>query len=687
MQQMIRLATFFFFVHFVAFSTYATTKGVDSLLNYQRQLKNTHQSKEKIKLYYKLFDYLLISRPKLAATYLEKGHRLSVKTHSNYGLSWYHKIIAYQALSSGDYQQGIYQSALAARFSLKNKDTINFLESSYYKSFGYLVNNQAFLAKKTIYGAFELIQYKGFYKQQGMLYSILAHSEKAINLVRSFEFMQMSYRAHMKAHNKAALYSIYSDLSAFYDDISDYQEALYYSQKALVSLRDNQAVNYFDLATVEMNIGYCYQRLQKYNFALKHFTSAIHAAEKIKSISIIERCLLYKAAIYLKLGDYNQASIIAHHIVANSSNSLNLMNANYLLASIAFQHHLYAECGIYLAKIVVINKTGTDFDQKGQIEYNLLLTNYYQHQGDFKHALITSQQVARLQIAELVKQKDYRLIKAQLALNKREKYFANQKAHLQQQKYKAKTERFYIEKLLYSLFVFVLISALFIVIRSILLFKKRNRQLREFTFILENLVDEKEVLLKEVHHRVKNNFQIITSMLSIQSRKKHDNLPAFIQQFSARIHSMAYIHDQLYQQKDLNELNVYQFITDLFTNISTTFQPTEKNITCSMNKSDVTLPIQILIPIGLIINELATNSFKYAFIDKRSGAINVLLTQKENSIQLCYSDNGSGMDDTTIQHTGLVIVDAFVRKLQGSIEVKNANGVFVTITIPMKTGL
>jgi two-component sensor histidine kinase len=684
---MIRLVTFLFFVHFVAFSTYASTKGVDSLLIYQAQLKNTQHSKEKIKLYYKLFDYLSISRPQLAATYLEKGHRLSVTTQSNYGLSWYHKIVAYQALSSGDYQQGIYQSALAARFSLKNKDTINYLESSYYKSFGYLLNNHVYLAKKTIFVALEFIQHKGFYKQQGMLYSIMAHAEKATNLVRSYEYMQKSYRAHMRAHNKAALYTIYSDLSAFYDNIADYQEALYYSKKALVSLGNNQPINYFDLATVQMNIGYCYDRLNKHTFAIKYLNAAIHAAKKINSNSIIERCLLYKADINLKAKDYQQASVIAHHIVATSSNDLNVLNANYLLASIAYQQHQYATCGTYLAKIVAINKSGTVFDQKGQIEYNLLLSNYYQHQDNFKEAFIASEKAATLKIAELEKQKDYRLIKAQLTLNKRDKYFANQKVQLIQQKHQAIADQFYTEKLLYSLLVFVLISALFIFIRSILLFKNRNKQLREITMILENLVDEKEVLLKEVHHRVKNNFQIIASMLSIQSRKKQDKLPDFIQQFSARIHSMSYIHDQLYQQKDLNELNVHQFITDLLSNISTTFQATDKKITWSMYESDVSLPIQVLIPLGLIINELATNSFKHAFPDKQSGKINVLLHQEGQEIQLHYSDNGCGMDDLTNKHAGLLIVDAFVRKLQGTIKVADANGVNVIITIPMKTGL
>lgn len=158
---------------------------------------------------------------------------------------------------------------------------------------------------------------------------------------------------------------------------------------------------------------------------------------------------------------------------------------------------------------------------------------------------------------------------------------------------------------------------------------------------------EKELLLKEVHHRVKNNLQIISSLLYLQSTKISDNVVVTaLRESEQRIESMAMIHEALYKSDDLARIDFKRYIEDLTGYLVSSFGVDTNKVTLKVEVEDNLLGIDIAIPCGLIVNELVSNSLKYAFPDNRSGEIEVSLrAMSDGVLELSVSDNGVGLPD------------------------------------------
>ena len=191
---------------------------------------------------------------------------------------------------------------------------------------------------------------------------------------------------------------------------------------------------------------------------------------------------------------------------------------------------------------------------------------------------------------------------------------------------------------------------------------------------------EKEVLLKEIHHRVKNNMQVIISLLNLQSKHVKDKRDWEIFKDSQnRIKSMALIHDKLYQSKDLASINFAEYIENLARHLFNTYRVSSSAIKLVADIKDVPLDINTAIPCGLIINELISNSLKYAFPDGREGEIQIkLYASKDDTFSLIVRDNGIGLpEDLDFRNTkslGLQVVVALVEQLKGTIELDRSEG-------------
>jgi PAS domain S-box-containing protein len=172
------------------------------------------------------------------------------------------------------------------------------------------------------------------------------------------------------------------------------------------------------------------------------------------------------------------------------------------------------------------------------------------------------------------------------------------------------------------------------------------RDITERKIAEENIkisLQEKEVLLREIHHRVKNNMQIISSMLNLQMGYiKDKNITDIFSESQNRILSMALVHEKLYQSSDLRNIDFKGYINDLGINLLQSYNV--NYIKLNVNVEDIYLDIDLAIPAGLIINELITNSIKYAFPDRMKGEIKISFRSiNENMLELVVSDNGIGL--------------------------------------------
>ncbi len=211
--------------------------------------------------------------------------------------------------------------------------------------------------------------------------------------------------------------------------------------------------------------------------------------------------------------------------------------------------------------------------------------------------------------------------------------------------------------------------------------KKAEEQLR-------SSLEEKEILLREIHHRVKNNMQIITSMLKLQSRSIQDErLVEIFRESQSRIQSMALVHEKLYQSGDFVRINVRDYLTSLSRNISRAFASSRTKIELSVEAADISMGLDDLIPCGLIINELVSNAFKHAFPSSGTGQISVRLSRDEaDDIALSVSDNGvglpEGLDMERSDSLGLQIVNILVKQLNGTVSMVSGMGTEFKVTIP-----
>ena len=205
----------------------------------------------------------------------------------------------------------------------------------------------------------------------------------------------------------------------------------------------------------------------------------------------------------------------------------------------------------------------------------------------------------------------------------------------------------------------------------------KNKHIAQQKNVIEAALKEKEFLMKEIHHRVKNNLQIVSSMLSLQADKISNNdVKEILQEGRQRINSMALIHQLLYNQNNMSYISISNYLQTLVGQIETSFNSNSSKIKVSVSCDDIKLDLDSAIPLGLIVNELITNSFKHAFKKNPDGVIEVSLTKKDKSFTLLVKDNGEGFDyeSKKEQSLGMELINILVQQINGEIKFTNQNG-------------
>lgn len=369
------------------------------------------------------------------------------------------------------------------------------------------------------------------------------------------------------------------------------------------------------VANIDMNIGTAY-------VSLKRFEEGLRAFERAR---IVFEQLGHKAAL-----------CVIH---------TNLAETNLILGSLD-----KAEQNANTS-IAIADELSLANEKKYTLE---ILSRVYQSRADFKNAFLTLKEYQLLKDSIFKEEKLNQIeeLKVAYETQQQEDEIALLNTSNELKDARLKQQQFF-------LFILVGGSVLFLILVFILLNRYRMKK---------RSAEEKEVLLKEIHHRVKNNLQIIESLLSLQERTKGDKKPEELLKVSQdRIHAISAIHDKLYQSNSLKEINFRSYVVDLINHFSNTYSMDK--IKFSTRIEAVDLDLDQLIPCGLIINELITNSLKYAFERIENPIIEIEGEQKENYYLLRITDNGNGFDEVENDKSiGLRLVKSLVNQLNGSIK-------------------
>jgi two-component system, sensor histidine kinase PdtaS len=215
-----------------------------------------------------------------------------------------------------------------------------------------------------------------------------------------------------------------------------------------------------------------------------------------------------------------------------------------------------------------------------------------------------------------------------------------------------------------------------------MLYKKQRKK----NAIIQKQSADLEVLMKEIHHRVKNNLQVVSSLLDLQSHTISDTqASAAVKEGKNRVQSMALIHQNLYSEGNIKGIMVKEYIGNLVQSLSDSYNISNDKVKININIDDLNLDVDTMIPLGLVLNELVSNSFKYAFKENHPGILNIQLNERNEKLHLKVSDNGTGfpadVDIKSAKSFGLKMIRAFAQKLKATLDIYNNNGAVVEMQI------
>ena len=477
----------------------------------------------------------------------------------------------------------------------------------------------------------------------------------------------------------------YNNIGLVYRSKKDYGNAVrFYKQSYAIKAGIGDGAGMLNSL---INTGAAYQTNGQYDSAYSYGLQGLQLAKKINSADDIITCKENIAAALINLGRPNEGLVFlqeADKERAPGENKKHLLTHNEAYGDLYRRKNNMPLAIQYFQNALTLAKSNNRMEA-AEVFYRKLSKCYFQ-QGDFKTAYEYSDSGKAISDT-LLNEENSRQVNEMSAVYETaeketqiEKLNATNAISISEAKQR-RSERNY----------FILSSILFLGLAGVAYKafannKKKKEQLNAQNNLIEKSLAEKEILLREIHHRVKNNLQIVSSLLSLQSNyiKDEQALDA-VKESRNRVQSMSLIHQNLYQEDNLTGIDVQHYIEQLTDNLFHSYNIQKESIKLVKEIDQINLDVDTVIPIGLILNELITNCLKYAFENTKDGTIKVILKEENNSLFLSVHDNGTGLpvgfEQGTKKSFGHKMITAFLQKLKGTMKMYTDGGTKVDIEI------
>lgn len=504
---------------------------------------------------------------------------------------------------------------------------------------------------------------------------------------------ELALRNHFEALHLREGYKASKEISQSYNNIAlvyrsrkDYANALRYNQLSLQIKKELK--NKQGIVNSSINIGSCYQYMGKYDSAVFYANEVIKLAFVPQDIHEGKANL---ATALIGLNRFDEAEKILAKLFPqlDSEEEQAASIACYQgFGNIALHRKKPDEAIDWLSKGIAYAQRFND--REFVAAFYKRIADAYAEKGDYSSAYRYNNLHKQLKDS-LLNEENIRQINEMNAVyekGKQDQQIGELTDKVSTTEEKAKKSLMQRNLLLLSTVFLLLLAGLAFYAYN--LFKRKNALLAKNKIEIENALKEKEVLMREIHHRVKNNLQVVTSLLNLQSHYISDEKAySAVQAGRNRVQSMALIHQFLYRDAgNLTSLKIKDYISELLTYIEDSNEKEETKIIVQQEVDDVELDIDTVVPLGLIINELVTNAYKYAFAGKQGGTIHVRFAHQPGSktYLLAVTDDGIGLQPELTQKKsqsfGYRMIRAFTEKLEGKINIDVQNGTTVSIEIP-----
>ncbi len=488
----------------------------------------------------------------------------------------------------------------------------------------------------------DLLHYKSFF-EYGLTVIILSQIEwskgsfeKAFSIVNN-ALDDLKY----KRNKSAALVQIHWILGVFYADINDVSQAYYHYSCSFKHV--NKSTNIAMVAYIKIGLAGIYQKRSEYSQAIELYRNIANLSRE-NDMWLVESRACYELGLIKmsqRLFDEAELFISQSYRIRKKNNAIPAM-----LSSIIAQAEIYYEKENYTQAEKKLNLANDICNEKKlkskKLKICQLYSKVYEAQNNFEMAFCYL--------------KEYNVLEKEInkhQLQNKDKYY-QLKYSIQKAQKDSDSQKNLNKKLKKS---------------NEIILKQKNK--------LINANREKVVLLKEIHHRVKNNLQIITSLLSLQAFSiKDEKIRTFFNNSQYRINSMSLIHEMLYQSDILSEINYKDYLNKLLNKLVYTFKGFNHNIDILIDVPEMYLSIDTAIPLGLLINEIVTNSLKYAFRDDMPGVLKLNITSTEdNHYKMIICDDGPGFSNDfnylNSNSLGMKLIFKLAKQISGNVKYEN----------------
>ncbi|MDQ3111287.1 MAG: tetratricopeptide repeat protein [Bacteroidota bacterium] len=512
----------------------------------------------------------------------------------------------------------------------------------------------------------------------GYMSDFREHAEEALQ----FYFEGLTLCPDLK--HKAA---IYNNIGSVYKVINDLDNAEKYFKLSYSigvqmgdSVRQGKCLN---------NLGGIFYSKKDYPGALRHYKQSLHMREALFDSVGISSSLSNIAMVYEDLDKGDSALLLYKRSLALgylSGRPVDIIVPQINIGNLLFRMNKKSEAFNHL-------QMAASLSDSFHIHYysrlaHRSLANYYAKTGNYEKAYNNYVLYAAYNDSVLTERSQKGAKELELRYRTRE---SAQQIKLLGEQHKAsllenENKENEIGRQRNLLWVIVLTTVAIILFAALLF--QRYRAEKKYVVTLVQLVSEKDLLMREIHHRVKNNLQLVSSLLSLQDAQSSMNGKEALLRNQERIHTLALLHEQLYQSANLKAISFREYMRKLLDHISASYTKNNSAITINCEVSDRFFDIDQLVPYGLIVNELVTNCFKYAFPSGK-GIVTVSMSLKEEDCVLKVADNGIGMSEeamNTNKTLGLRLVSGLCRQLRGQLQVESrrGKGTIFSIVAPVK---
>jgi two-component sensor histidine kinase len=444
------------------------------------------------------------------------------------------------------------------------------------------------------------------------------------------------------------------------------------------------------MANVLNNIGIQLNIAESHHESLEHFKKARLLYVALGDSSMLAIINTNMSECYRLLGDYQKARQLNEEYLDTYKN----FHTTDVLGNV---HGSLAQTYLALSQLDKAkdhNDQSIRIREQNNFRFNLA-NNYetestiYEKKGNFRQALNAYKDFKAAQDSMFNKEKDERITQLITEYQVKEKDQEIQMLASQNELKTLRIEKSNRQKVAYglgALCFFIFAIALYYLLR---LKSKTNADLAEKNLLISTALAEKDILLREIHHRVKNNLQMISALLYLHGKSVDDSsAQEALMESQNRVQSMAMIHQNLYQHENLLGVSIKEYLDKLLNHLISAYNIEAGRISIVKKINVPQLDVDTVIPLALIINELISNALKYAFRDGRKGEIQIELSQTENMISVEVNDNGMGLPDhfslETSGNFGLKLINILCDRLGATWTARSLKGTQISILIPYK---